>query len=180
MTLSAPLAVPFFTAAVVLGVAGVSKIRRPQPAARALRAARLPSGALTVRAMGLAEAAIAALCLLAPSRPAAAALAAAYLAFAAFLASLILARVPMASCGCSGERDTPPRWIHVGLDLAGAGCAAAVALSREPPVWIGRVASGLPVAGLAFVVGIAALAGASILCAAYLPEALFAYRGRRP
>jgi methylamine utilization protein MauE len=173
------LAVPFSAAAMVLAVSGLAKLRRPGSLVRMLRGIGIPVGPVVVRLFAGLELALGTACLVSPGRATAAALGLLYLSFAAFLASFLARGIELQSCGCAGDRDLPPSWIHVGLNLAAAVVAALVAASTGPAFeGVARTAEGLPLTGVGFVAGVATLSWLAVLCAAYLPTVLFAYRGR--
>jgi uncharacterized membrane protein YphA (DoxX/SURF4 family) len=161
--------------AVVLVVAGAGKLRSPAAAAEALRSAGLPSGALTARLVGIAEAAVGALVLALPSRPALALMAVLYAVLGAFALRLLRAAEPAASCGCFGA-DAPPSALHAGFD-AGAAAVAAVAAAGPPP-GLPELAARAPLPGIALVAGCCAAAYAVTLVLGRLPEAMAAYRPR--
>jgi hypothetical protein len=123
----------YLIAAGLLVVAGVAKAARPDDTARAVAALVPGSPSLrllrwTVRTGALAEAALGALAVVFP-HPAIALLVA--LSYVCFFAVVVYARWrggPLATCGCFGRPDTPPTVLHMVLNLALAGAAAAVAL----------------------------------------------------
>src|SRR5262249_45342211 len=121
------LAPPFFAACLVLCASGFAKIRNPEPTARALRGAALPSFPVGVQALGGLEVAAGAGGLFVPNTATTSAVGVLYLGFAAFLVFALARDLPGASCGCAGERDVPPTWLHVALDLIAAAAAFAVA-----------------------------------------------------
>jgi hypothetical protein len=123
--LIAPL---FFMATSILVVAGVEKARRPRPTTQALYTAGLPGSDAGVRALGAAEIVIGAAALIRPAPWSAVAVATLYLLFAGVVTFLLVARPGAASCGCAGSKETPPSWLHVGMNLAASciGVAAAV------------------------------------------------------
>jgi hypothetical protein len=172
------LAVPFFATAVVLALSGLAKLRQPGPLVRMFASTGIPVGPAAVRALSLGELGLGAVCLAAPTRIAAFALGSLYAGFAAFLAWLLVRRIEVSSCGCSGKEDVPPSWIHVGLNLAAAAAAMAAAASGPAFPSVAAAAARLPVGGTGFLVGVAAIAALGALCAAYLPTVLLAYRGR--
>ena len=51
------------------------------------------------------------------------------------------AGTPLSTCGCFGTPDTPPTGVHLGLNLAAAGVALAVALTGSGAGGLGEVAS---------------------------------------
>lgn len=163
--------------AVVLVVAGGGKLRSPAAAADALRAAGLPAGALRARLVGTVEAATGLLVLVAPSRPALLVMAALYAVLGCFALRLLLAAEPAASCGCFGA-DAPPSPLHAVFDAGAAVVALAAAV--DPPPGLPELAARAPIAGVALVAGCCAAAYAVTLVLGRLPEALAAYRPRRP
>jgi hypothetical protein len=143
-----------------------------------LRAIGVPVGPVVVRLFGGLELALGTACLVSPGRATAVGIGLLYLFFAVFLASFLARGIEVRSCGCAGDRDVPPSWIHVGLNVAAA--ASALGAAATGPVFggVARTAAGLPLAGAGFVAGVATVSWAAVLCAAYLPTVLFAYRGR--
>ncbi len=124
----AALAGPFIVTTALLGAGAALKVARPATTARALGEMGLPGSPALVRVGAAAELAIATAAALDGSRPFAALVAASYLAFAAFVAAALRRGVPLSSCGCFGAEDTPPTAVHLGLNLAAAATAGAVAL----------------------------------------------------
>lgn len=144
MAWSGPLAL----AALLAVVAGAAKLRRPQPVVVALRGSGMAfvTRAL-VRAGSVLEVMLGGVALGSGWRPAVLGLAVSYVAFAGFVA-LARSRPAIASCGCFGERGSPPSWRHVIVDLGlAAGCVGA-ALSATPG--IGTVLGHQPVDGAPF------------------------------
>ena len=105
--MNAVLLPAYLAAAGLLVASAVAKLRRSEPAARALAELRLPAARLLVIGGSLIEVAVAALMLARPAlgAPAAAAL---YLAFAV-LVLVQLRRGSTSSCGCLGSVELPPR-----------------------------------------------------------------------
>jgi hypothetical protein len=132
-----------------------------------------------VRTFSVLELGLGVVCLAAPTRAAALGLGLLYACFAGFLGSLLVRRVVVSSCGCAGERDVPPSWIHVGLNLAGAAAGLGSAATGPAFQGLAGTAAGLPLSGTGFVAGVAVIAGLAALCVAHLPAVLFAYRVRR-
>ena len=120
-----PVTAASWVFAVLLAVAGAAKIRDPAATSAALQGARLVSDRRLVRVLGLAEVALAAAVLVSGGRLPAALLAAAYAAFAVFAHRQ--ARQG-AGCGCFGQSDAPATRLHVAVNVAGAGVAAAAAV----------------------------------------------------
>ena len=133
----ATLAGPFLVTAALLGAGGASKVVRPANTARALGTMGLPSSRALVRLGAGAELVVAAGALAGGGRVFAFLIAASYLSFAAFVLAALRRNLPLASCGCFGVADTPPTAVHVGINVAAAGIAGAVALG-----WAGG--GGLP------------------------------------
>ena len=166
------LAAPFFAAAALLALAGAAKVRRPQPLGRALRTLGLPSASGVVRAFGTLEVGVGVLALVDPAPASALALAALYGVFTAFLLWAIVARVPLDSCGCLGERDTPPSVVHVTLDLAAA--VVAILVSRTSLESAPLFLAHLSYLAVPFAVGLAAAGYLAYLSVALAPELLSA------
>ncbi len=137
------LLAPFLTLAIVLVVSGVDKLRQPDGAASALRAARMtaavgPGSILRsrrlARTMGALEAAIGVGAIAVPWATDRAVLgaivalvvAAAFAGFAWFVSRLASIDAT-ASCGCFGS-SSPPGPAHRRLNLAAAGVAVATAV----------------------------------------------------
>ena len=124
----ATLAGPFLVTVALLAAGGASKVIRPTSTARALGEMGLPARPTLVRIGAAAELAVAAGALAGAGRPFAFLVAASYLGFAVFVGAALRRGVPLSSCGCFGVQDTPPTLVHVGINLAAAGVAGAVAL----------------------------------------------------
>jgi hypothetical protein len=157
MSAGAPAVAGLYTAAVLLlGGAGLSKVRRPADSAVALRAAGLPVTPHRVRALAAVEVVIAVTALVAPGPVPAVLAALSYLAFAVWVAAALRRNLPLASCGCFGRADTPPSWTHVAVNVAAGGSALAWALtaSASLPSTLGHQAwRALPLVLGALVVG---------------------------
>ena len=117
-------------AALLLGAAGVAKLITPGPAVLMLRRAWRPMPHVVVRIAAAVEVAVALTALALGDRWSALGLGACYLAFAVVSARL-LQRREHASCGCFGRADSPVGGVHLVLNAAAAGIAAAAAL--RPP-----------------------------------------------
>jgi hypothetical protein len=154
-------------------VTGAAKLRSPGGVATALAALRLPASRGLARALGAVEVAVGAAALVQP-RPLAPAVALLYLLFAAFIVRALTSGLPLASCGCLGERETPPSAVHAALDLLAAGAAVLVAVSSVPAT--DEFLGGLPWNGvpLAMLVAVCVLLAYATL--AHLPAALAAWR----
>jgi hypothetical protein len=160
----------YFMTAVLLVLSGGSKVRDPEPTRGALRAAGLPSSRRLVLALSGGEIAVgsAAVGLVSPLIPALVAVL--YLGFAAFVAYALIRRMPIQSCGCFGRSDTPPGWLHVGVNLSAVATALVVA-GRGGADLVGML-SDQPGAGLPYLGFIAIGAFLLALVLAELPAVL--------
>ncbi len=122
------LAGPFIVTAALLAAGGAAKVVKPAPTARALAEMGLRAPAGAVRAGAAVELAVAAGALAGAGRAFALLVAASYVGFAGFVAIALSRGVPLSSCGCFGVADTPPTGVHLGVNLAAAAVAGAVAL----------------------------------------------------
>jgi hypothetical protein len=127
--------------AVLLGLAGFAKARRPGPSSVMLRAAGVPAPALTARVVALAEIAVLVAALVAPGRVAGAVVAAAF-AFLTVGAAIGARRAGDTACGCFGDEGAPLGARHVATNLAAALAAAAAALAA--PSSLAHLASRHP------------------------------------
>jgi hypothetical protein len=144
--------------AVVLALAGVSKIRRPEPARHALVVLGAPATVGLTRGLAATELGIAVLALVVPAVVSGAVLACFY-ACLALIAGLLARKGHDAGCGCFGEgHEQPPGRAHVVVNLAAAAGACVVAL-RSPPS-LAELVRAEP--GSAVVVLVAACIGAMI------------------
>lgn len=109
--------------ALVLVLSGAVKLNDPTPTSRALRAARLPSSLMAVRALGVLEIAAASAALTTRARPGAVPVAVLYIGFTGFVFYALAKRLPIASCGCFGKADTPPSALHAVFNSLVAGQA---------------------------------------------------------
>jgi hypothetical protein len=166
------LVAPFFVAAALMALSGAAKLRRPDSLARTLGAAGLPDRVWLVRALATAEVAVGVACLVVPAPRTALALAGLYAVFAAFLLYVVAAKLPVPSCGCLGERETPPSLVHVGLDVGAAGVAVLVALDPVPPVH--EALRDLSYAAPPFLAGCLAAGYLAYLAVAFLPGLMVA------
>ena len=114
--------------ATLLGAAGVAKLRRPVPTAKAMRAAGLPGSPALARALGAVEVVFAVLALVFGGVSTALVVAAAYVGFAS-VSIRLMARPAAAGCGCFGDESAPVTNLHVALNLGAAALAAIAALS---------------------------------------------------
>lgn len=164
---------PYLVVAGLLAVSGLAKLRAPGGAAQALAGAGLPSSRALVRLLGAAEVGVGVAALAQP-RPLAPVVTLLYLGFAGFVVHALAAGVPIATCGCLGDEETPPGLLHVAVTATAACSAALVVLTPVPgtPAFLG----GLPWLGAPLV----ALVAVGVLLAyavmAHLPAALASYR----
>lgn len=121
------MVVAAWAAAAVLAYAGAAKVLDPTMTAGALRAMRLPSAPWLVRLGALAELVLGIAAVVVGGWALWTAVAASYAAFAAFVAAALRSGRPIATCGCFGRPDTPPRARHVVANLAAAAACAGYA-----------------------------------------------------
>ena len=162
------LAGPYLASALLLVLAGGSKLVDPLPLVRALRSARLPLPARLVRVVAAAEVVVGLAALLLGSRLAAVLLCASYLTFTGFV---VLARRRggvLASCGCFGRADTPPTTTHAVVTGTLAVVAAAVAV--RPLGALPDVLAGTPGGGAPLLLATIAVAATAYLVLALLPR----------
>lgn len=121
-------------------VAGLNKVWRPEPTARAITAVlrsfarRAPAGRGTevvTRALGLVEIVVGIGVLAVRAGIWVWALAALYAGFACFVVAALATGAPLRSCGCFGSADPPPSAVHVALDAAVAALAIAAVTDRS-------------------------------------------------
>jgi hypothetical protein len=164
---------PFAVAAIVVAVAGISKLRAPAVATAALYELGLPSASWIARLLGVGEVALGAWCLIAPGVFAAAALGCCYLAFA--LTALTLAR-RRAACGCFGDHQQP---ASLGQSaISGALAAVCVVAAVAGPHDVGWVLSRPAGQAAVLALGIAGCAYATVLAYTQLPAAWGAWSAR--
>ena len=144
------IAVSMGIMALVVVTAGAAKVASPQAFGSAAGSVGLPLGSTAGRFVGVAEVAAGTLAVL-WWRPAFAVLAVLYAAFAVTAWRALRAGAP--SCGCFGAVESPPSWVHVVVDLAGAAVLTAgwVTGPAVPP------AAAWPVVALGAVLVIAML-----------------------
>jgi hypothetical protein len=123
---------PVFVLTALLALAGAFKLVRPTLTSGALRAMHLPSHPALVRVLGLAELLLGVSALVTGARPLLALASAAYLGFAAFVAAALASGAPLQSCGCFGQRETPPTVVHLAVNLTAAIVLLAAAAGDLP------------------------------------------------
>lgn len=118
---------PLLAAALLLVVAGVAKIVRPESTVGALHSVSAPASTWSVRILGAGEIALGAAALIIGGVVVDTLVAVAY---AAFLTFVLVARRhggAVASCGCFGREDTPPTGAHVIVTTLAVGVAMMAA-----------------------------------------------------
>jgi Methylamine utilisation protein MauE len=123
---------PVLVLTALLALAGVFKLHRPAPTAGALRAMHLPGRPALVRVLGAVEVVVGGLALVTGAQVWLTLAAAAYLAFAAFVAAALLSGSALQSCGCFGQRDTPPSVVHLVVNLTAAVVLLVAAAGQLP------------------------------------------------
>ncbi len=83
----------------------------------------------------------------------------------------LLRDAPIASCGCFGKEDTPPSWVHVGVNLVAVVAAAVVAI--DPGAGLFDLLADQPLAGVPFLL----LAATGVLLAFLALDPAPAYLG---
>jgi hypothetical protein len=114
--------------ALLLGLAGFAKLRRPEPSGAMLRTAGVPAAALAARAIALVEIAVLVAALVLPGRAGGAVVAVAFGGLTVG-AAIGARRAGDAACGCFGEEGAPLGRRHATTNFAAAlaaGGAAAV------------------------------------------------------
>jgi hypothetical protein len=147
---------PALVAACLLALAGAQKLVDPTMTVGALRALRIPSSPLLVRAGSAIELALGVAAIAMGGAALWWAVAASYLAFGAFVVAALRKGTMIGTCGCFGREETPPHWTHVVLNAGLAGLSALIAvrspgspleaLGEDPAVAVGVV--GLTVVAL--------------------------------
>jgi hypothetical protein len=159
---------PFVIAAILLVLGGVLKALRPGDTANALRGVGIPMGSVVVRIGGAVEAGIGIWALVTADRAAAVLVALSYLGFTVFVLVALLRDAPIASCGCFGKEDTPPSWVHVGVNLAAVVAATTVAV--DPGAGLPEILGDQPLAGIPFLLLTATGAFLAFLALTLLPR----------
>jgi hypothetical protein len=163
---------PFLIAALVLIVAGVAKLRAPQPPAAATRALGLPVRAWMIRIFAGLECAVGAVAL-AGIDGAAIALAALYGLFTVLSVLMVRQRL---SCGCFGDPDVPAS--NLGALLSAACAGVSLAAIAWKPHGIGWVIGQTPATAATTLIGIAGAAYAVVIAYTELPLAWAAWSAR--
>jgi hypothetical protein len=170
------LAGPFAIAAVVLALGGALKALEPGDTAHALRTLGFPVGRSAVRVGGAVEAVLATAALVTGMSVLVGLVAISYMAFAGVVVVALRSGRPISSCGCFGKVDTPPSWVHIGVDLASAGVAGAAAFAATNEIALPDVLADQPLAGVPFLLLVAVGVGFVFLALTALPKTLAAMR----
>ena len=126
---------PLDALAVVLLLAGVAKLARPEPTVPALRAVGLGAASPTVvRMIGTTEVVVAAVVLAFGGAVAAGVTAVLYAGFALFALALLRSQEADADCGCFGHDSAPVTGIHVLVNAVAALVALGAVAAPVPPV----------------------------------------------
>ena len=158
------------SAAVLLVVAGATKLSRPAAVPASLLGFRTRSG--VVRLIGALEAAAGVAALLAGGA-AAWVVGLLYAAFALIVLRAVIAGAD--SCGCFGRLDAPPSLIHVAGNLALAAVSFAAAGAASPPfAALVQSVEESAAAGVGLAAAIVLVAGLVLVSFTALPEALAA------
>ena len=142
-------------AALLLLAAGAAKLVDPTRTVGALVARGRTVTPAQVRLGAAAETVLAAATLVVGGRALSGLVAVSYLAFAVFVLGALRLGTPVGSCGCFGSADTPPRAIHVVVDVVlalFAGAGAVVGLDPLVDAGVGSAAAAVVVALLGYVV----------------------------
>jgi hypothetical protein len=132
-------------ALVLLAASGLAKMLDPDPTRGAMKAARLPSSRWIARGLGLVEvvAAVVGLSLGGPMLFLSVLL---FVGFFLFTLVAVQQRLPIQSCGCFGQEDTPPTMVHVVFNAVSAVALTYIAIMAQPTIpWGGatQIAVGL-------------------------------------
>jgi hypothetical protein len=143
--------------AMLLGLAGLAKLRRPGPSSVMLRAAGVPAAPLAARAIAIAEIAALVAALVLPGRAGGAVVAVVFAGLAVG-AAIGARRAGDRACGCFGDKGAPLGRRQVMTNLAAALAAAGAAVvgpDRLPGLAVQR--SGLALADLVLAAALAAV-----------------------
>lgn len=161
------LTVPYLAGALLLLVAGLSKVVSPDSTVDAARSVGLPAGRWSVQLLAAGEVVAGASALLVDSWVAGLAVGLSYVGFAGFLAHGLL-RGGLDSCGCFAGDRAEPSWFHVIVDVAFAGAAFTVAADAGAGSMRASFAAGHGLTTAVLVVVVSALA---YLVLSRLPDA---------
>ena len=141
----------------------------------AMRTAGLPSGRLTVQAIGTVEILGALFTLGVAGRAGAAFVTLVYATFAGFSALLLRRSRGGVPCGCFGGDDSPVTSLHVWLNVVVAAITAWATV--DPPSSIRAVAGDTPWAGIPFLLLVLLLAWLLLTAYTVLPAVLSTAKG---
>jgi hypothetical protein len=133
----------------VLAVSGATKLRHPDTVVPLLAILRVPRLLQRGRLVGCAELILGVGAGVTSYSPLLMAEGGIYLLFALIIAYVLVARVPLASCGCSGSGQTPPNVLHVAVNVTAASAALTAASLGAPSLrrmWPELFWAGIPVA----------------------------------
>lgn len=133
----------------VLVVSGAIKLRHPDVVVPLLGVLHVPRILQRGRPVGCLELGLGFSAGITSYRPLLIAEGGMYVLFALIISYVLVARVPLASCGCSGNQHTPPSAIHVAMNMTAAAAAltaAGVGVLSLRHVWPELVWFGIPVA----------------------------------
>jgi hypothetical protein len=167
------LAALLYASAALLVVAGMVKLRRPQPTTDALTGVGLPGRRALARVLGATELVVGLAAFVWPSA-AAPAMAMLFAGFAGFVGYVLARGLPLSSCGCLGETDTEPSRVHVAVTGAAAAAALAAAIVGLPSA--PDLLADTPVAGTFFLATVLTACYLTYLILVSLPEAFAAYQ----
>jgi hypothetical protein len=163
----------FAAAAILLVIAGASKVASPYMAQASLSTAGVPAPLIGVRVLALCEVAIGSAAVIEPSTLTAALAALAYGVFCLFTLRLLRLADEGIDCGCFGGAGSEVSGVHVTLNAAAfVVCAAA---SVVPPHSFGWVFDRTPLTAITVCIGIAAIAYASFMAFTVFPRAWQSY-----
>jgi len=160
------LAGPYFMFATLLVVSGLPKLSNPASTARALEGIGLPPRRWLGQAVGVAEIVVGVSAIAIGGRIPALAVALLYTGFAAFIV-VAMRSSSVKSCGCFGADDTPPSALHLIIDVAAAGFAAALVFN--PVGDITAVMGATPWAGAPMLLLVVLGAWLALMVLAVLP-----------
>jgi hypothetical protein len=141
------------SAALLVLVAGLAKVVRPDPTSDLLATLGLPSGSAVSATIGVGESALGIAALVVGGPATAALVGALYVAFVIVVVRAM--RAGASSCGCFGRVDAPPSWIHVAGNT-GFASISFVAIVGDSPI---DVMDGQRAGGAAFVAMVGVVAG---------------------
>ncbi|NND01665.1 MAG: DoxX family membrane protein [Acidimicrobiia bacterium] len=160
------LAGPYFMFAALLVISGLPKLSNPASTARALEGIGLPARRWLGQAVGIVEIVVGVSAIAIGGRVPALAVGLLYVGFAGFIV-VAMRSSSVKTCGCFGADDTPPSALHLVIDVAAAGFAAA--LFFNPIGDITAVMGATPWAGLPLLLLVVLGAWLSLMVLALLP-----------